>query len=657
MKSAEKALRFYQHLINVHDDESRRYTKARLELKIDQSLRDLKKCREWIHNSQRGKVPVWIDELQHTVVDLKLQIDSLDKPFRLFVIGTGKAGKSSVLNALVGQAVAEVDFVAKTWKIDVFYGSDDKKVIIKYADGTSKTCDEKEAKDIVEKEEEHANSAIKQIKQEYRKIRRDKTLMGDAEREAEVAIKRKYGYQTQIIEAQWPVAGSSILRYFTLVDTPGINQELAHRNVKNTEKEYFEKANGILWIIPEDMIANKKAYEAITEMEKSYNRKFENSIAVINKMDLARKQDPVHGEEKILQEAKHLYGKQFRKIVSFEAELAYQSVCSHNEKGMLDSGLIALQQAIREEFFLTAREKQLEDIRDRIQSVKTDIGHRTNAIIQELDEAHKTYIDKYEACENAFQGAEEDSIKKMKSIFERTLKRIQRNAARYEDKIDSLKGEERKNFINEEVLEYDILVQDFEKFRMNLRTSLSLLLKFYKTKMIFVEYENLFALMQRKEDDRYEDIDIMAELGLDDETFSTTGGQVILSGALGIGAAMLLGPVGLAAAIIGATSVGHIVVRFLKKITGNGIVDQITKAYKEQFDKEQIKLEESIHLNYSEAMKMLTDLEDRTFAEVYMRVSELSDFKDRLNRFSQSVSGITVENMPLFILLKGVNRI
>lgn len=652
MRAAEKSLRFYQHLKLVHDFESRRYTKAKLESKIDQAINTLKVCQHWINDSRKGKVPVWVEELRDSIVNLKFQIDSLDKPFRLFVIGTGKAGKSSVLNALIGQKVAEIDFVAKTWRIDVFYESHDSKVVIKYADGTSKIFEEEEAKSIIDEEEGKAKFAIKQVNRELLKLRRNKNLIGKARREAEISIQRHYGYQTNIIEVQWPVIGSSILQNFSLVDTPGTNQKLTHRNVRNSEEEYLKKANGILWIIPEDMIAGEKSYKAVVSMEKRYGRKFESAIAIINKMDLAREKDPIHGEEYIMQEASRLYGKHFRKILPFEAEKAYESVCKNDEKGMKDSGLTVLRQAIREEFFLTAREKQLDDIHDSIQDVKLSISDKINSIIQDLCDANKLYEDKRREWEDAIQSSEQDSIKKMQAIFDRTLQRIRRNATRYEDKIDSLEGEDRTKFINDEVLEYDILARDLENFRAALEADISLLLRIYKDKMRFIEYENLFSLLQNQ-GDGYDNINIVTELGIDEDLFSTFGEKFFLSGVLGISAVVLLGPIGLAAAFLGPTSVGHTIIRWFQKVTGNGIVDKIVKSYQNKFNEEQVKLKESIHKNYQEACKRLMDLEDTTFAQVYVPISELSDLKNSLNKFNQIVSDIEIEEIPLVNVIRG----
>lgn len=343
-------------------------------------------------------------------------------------------------------------------------------------------------------------------------------------------------------------------------------------------------------------------------------------------MDLAREKDPIHGEEYIMQEASRLYGKHFRKILPFEAEKAYESVCKNDEKGMKDSGLTVLRQAIREEFFLTAREKQLDDIHDSIQDVKLSISDKINSIIQNLCDANKLYEDKRREWEDAIQSSEQDSIKKMQAIFDRTLQRIRRNATRYEDKIDSLEGENRTKFINDEVLEYDILARDLENFRAALEADISLLLRIYKDKMRFIEYENLFSLLQNQ-GDGYDNINIVTELGIDEDLFSTFGEKFFLSGVLGISAVVLLGPIGLAAAFLGPTSVGHTIIRWFQKVTGNGIVDKIVKSYQNKFNEEQVKLKESIHKNYQEACKRLMDLEDTTFAQVYVPISELSDLK------------------------------
>ena len=88
-------------------------------------------------------------------------------------------------------------------------------------------------------------------------------------------------------------------------------------------------------------------------------------------------------------------------------------------------------------------------------------------------------------------------------------------------------------------------------------------------------------------------------------------------------------------------------------MTGKGIVDKIVRSYQEKFDEETIRLEESIRMIYSEAQKKLLDLEDKTFAQVYVPITELSYLKDNFNRFNNTVSDIEIEKISLANIIKG----
>lgn len=54
------------------------------------------------------------------VEELKEERSELDEPLKIMIVGIGNSGKSTLLNALVGVDVAEVDFRPKTWCINLY---------------------------------------------------------------------------------------------------------------------------------------------------------------------------------------------------------------------------------------------------------------------------------------------------------------------------------------------------------------------------------------------------------------------------------------------------------------------------------------------------------------------------------------------------------
>lgn len=639
MESAEKMLTFYNHLENIYDLKSRQYIKKNIERDINKSLDELNELDKWISDSRKGRIPLWKDELQERVVDLKNQVSSLDKPFRLFVIGTGKAGKSSVLNALIGQPVAAINFVAKTWKIDVFSDSEEKTAVIKYADGSESLYDIDSARKIVDSEERKAKDALKKVKQELLKIHRNKELIGAARRDAEKAIQRQYGYQTKIVEVEWPVSGSTILKKFTLVDTPGTDQKLAHRSVKNNEEDYFKKANGILWVIPEDMIAGNESHEAVLSLEKEYGRKIDSTIAIINKMDLVRKKDPEHGVTKILDESKRLYGKHFRAILPFEADNAYKAICSKDNIGMEKSGLTDLLKAIRDDFFISSSKQQIIDIQDNIDISKKNIRDITKNITAELDNKEKEYIRRKDSWKDIINDSKNQSIHELENLLSHTFSRIKKNAKYYEEKLYTLNEDERRSFAKENILEFDHFNQDINDFFNRMNKNIQLLIRINKNKMLFLEYENLPIYMQ---DESIIDsvIDLNEVINLDKKTPNNSNSIIF---------ATLLGSISLSkvGSIFKETS------HFFQKLIGNNPADKIIKEYQSILGGIQEKIIIDITDKYNVAEENLIKNEYNTFSIAYAPIEDISDITDKIISFQKSVDKISIKNISLVKIIKG----
>ena len=55
---------------------------------------------------------------------LEDKLEDLLSPLKIMIVGEGKSGKSTLLNALVGREVAQVNDEPKTWCINLYIKSD-----------------------------------------------------------------------------------------------------------------------------------------------------------------------------------------------------------------------------------------------------------------------------------------------------------------------------------------------------------------------------------------------------------------------------------------------------------------------------------------------------------------------------------------------------
>src|SRR5690606_41937506 len=67
-----------------------------------------------------SRLTVDAKELEAAAAGLGQLAEDLQRPFVLFVVGMGEFGKSTLINALLGQRAAAMDALPKTWKIVVF---------------------------------------------------------------------------------------------------------------------------------------------------------------------------------------------------------------------------------------------------------------------------------------------------------------------------------------------------------------------------------------------------------------------------------------------------------------------------------------------------------------------------------------------------------
>lgn len=172
--SLKEAFKIYQKIANGLDDG----------LVQIQNERNYREFQEFIHQSiaeieilgnklkeidLNGEASLFKKQQRHfheLITKLHSLKEDLVLPYMLYVIGVGNAGKSSVINSLVGFDVADIGTLPKTWKTDLFYKNtnmvnvDDLLVEIRYRDGSTQVLSEYEAKKLINQEEKN----VKRVK-------------------------------------------------------------------------------------------------------------------------------------------------------------------------------------------------------------------------------------------------------------------------------------------------------------------------------------------------------------------------------------------------------------------------------------------------------------------------------------------------------------
>ena len=91
--------------------------------------------------------------IQYELDILLKSIEELKNPFLLFVIGSGKYGKTTLINSLIKDNLLKVDDIPNTWKLDTLIKAKKEKIDIIYKNNEVLNIDIEYGMNILKEEE------------------------------------------------------------------------------------------------------------------------------------------------------------------------------------------------------------------------------------------------------------------------------------------------------------------------------------------------------------------------------------------------------------------------------------------------------------------------------------------------------------------------
>lgn len=323
--------------------------------------------------SQESKSSNLLNSLQIEVEKTLDSILELKNPFLLFVIGSGNYGKSTLINALLNQNIVETNDIPNTWKLDEFIMADDEKIEIYYTDKEKDIISIDKGKYILNNEEYKFKQSKKYISSIIKEYKKNKDISTKELKEYKIKLEEKYLYESNIEKVKYYLKKGSILNDFIIVDTPGLNQTLL-KNTLNRMKTYYEKADGVIWLIDASNVVSSETSKLINEInyiDEFYKTK-KNKIAVVNKIDIIKKEN-IANLAKVRRRITEIYGSEFEDIVYVSAKEALNGFLNNDYELVKKSNIEGLYNSINENFTKLCEHNQIASKYRNLDMMKTNV--------------------------------------------------------------------------------------------------------------------------------------------------------------------------------------------------------------------------------------------------------------------------------------------
>lgn len=345
--------------------------------------------------------------IQYELDILSKSIEELKNPFLLFVIGSGKYGKTTLINSLIKDNLLKVDDIPNTWKLDTLIKAKKEKMDIIYKNSEFLNIDIEYGMNILKEEEMKYKKSKELIRNNFNIYKNSNKRSIDELKLHKQTLEDKYLYKSDIEEVKYYINKNGILENFIIVDTPGLNQNLKS-NTKERMINYYNRADGVIWLLDAQNIVAKSSEELIEVLRKEYiiDDKFDNIICVVNKIDVINK----NSREKILLKINELYKNKFKDIVLVSSKEALKGYINESNELIESSNIKSLLNSIDVNFKLQSEKIQIK--------AKYNVTKVTNNKINKLINNYKRElyknINKYEEERIIL----EEKLKNLKSDLE-----------------------------------------------------------------------------------------------------------------------------------------------------------------------------------------------------------------------------------------------
>lgn len=433
-------------------------------------------------SSKESKSKELVSYIEQEIKENTKSIKELENPFLLFIMGSGNYGKSTLINALLQEKVIETSDIPNTWKLDLFIKSDNEKVEITYNDEREIVKSLSRGKKILKEEEDKFKTSKKEISKKI--LNYKNKLSKDKLKEFKMEQEKLYLYKSDIDQIKYYLNNKKILNDFTIVDTPGLNQTLLKNTIKRMNT-YYQKSDGIIWLIDAQNIVSKETNKLIEEINKIDNLHEKNIIGVVNKIDIIKNDKDL---ERLKEKVNEIYNNKFNDIVYISARDALDGIINKDKYLINKSNINSLYKSIDKNFKQICEKKQIDSKYKNLSIMKENLLYKIYSykrdLYKDISDYNEIEIELNKSCDDIYLYALNHMNKfKRKKVYNKNDFQLLRKS------IEDLEQQCNKSIEKN----YNILIK--KAYSSNIiKNTINTKVYFSKSKYLVINYNNFTTI-------------------------------------------------------------------------------------------------------------------------------------------------------------------